>query len=55
MFNAKRIDTGKIYQILDTYFDDLFHMTYFLVWDNDGWRWRAASKFVPPNIEIKEK
>ena len=54
MFNAKRIDTGQIFQVLDTFFDDLFHLTYFLVWDNGGWRWRPASNFVPPNIKIEE-
>lgn len=53
MFNVKRIDTNQIYQVLDVYFDELFHQTYFLVWDNDNWRWRPAKKFVPPNYEIK--
>lgn len=53
MFNAKRIDTGEIFQVLDTHFDELFHSTYFLVWDNGGWRWRPASKFIPPNVEVK--
>ena len=53
MFNAKRIDTGEIFQVLDTHFDELFHSTYFLVWDNSGWRWRPASKFIPPNVEVK--
>lgn len=52
MFKAKRKDTGKIYTVLDTYFDDMFHYTYFLVWDNNGWRWREARMFVPPNIEV---
>lgn len=51
MFKAKRIDSGKIYQILDTYCDITFHKTYFLVWDNNGWRWRQADKFVPPSWE----
>lgn len=55
MFKAKRIDTGKVYTVLDTYFDDLFHYTYFLVWDNNGWRWREARMFVPPNVEIEEE
>lgn len=49
MFKAKNIKNGLIYQVLDTYFDDLFHQTYFLVWDNDGWRWRPAKNYVPPN------
>lgn len=55
MFKAKRIDTGEIYTVLDTYFDDMFHYTYFLVWDNNGWRWREACMFVPPNVEIEIK
>lgn len=53
MFNAKRIDTGEIFQVLDTYFDSMYTLTYFLVWDNGGWRWRPARNFVPPNVEVK--
>lgn len=53
MFKVKRKDNGKIYQVLDTYSDNVFHFTYFLVWDNDGWRWRPADKFVPPNYNTK--
>ena len=49
MFKVKRKDTGKIYQVLDTHCEQPFHFTYFLVWDNNGWRWRPADKFVPPN------
>ena len=55
MFKAKRKDTGIIYQVLDTWFDDLFHITYFLIWDNNGWRWRPADKFVPPSVEVKNE
>ena len=51
MFKVKRIDNQKIYQVLDTYCDPTFHHTYFLMWDNNGWRWRPADKFVPPNWE----
>ena len=51
MFRVKRIKTGEILQVLDTWFDELFHQTYFLVWENNGWRWRPASSFVPPNWE----
>jgi hypothetical protein len=53
MFNAKRIDTGEIFQVLDTHFDSKYTLTYFLVWDNGGWRWRPARNFVPPNVEVK--
>lgn len=52
MFKAKRIDNGKVFTVLDTFFDEMFHLTYFLVWDNNGWRWREAKMFVPPNVEV---
>lgn len=55
MFKAKRKQTGEIVQILDTYTDDLTGIIYFLVWDNDNWRWRLASNYVPPNYEIEKK
>ena len=55
MFKVKRKDNDKIYQVLDTCCDNIFHFTYFLVWDNDGWRWRPADKFVPPNYNKEEK
>lgn len=51
MFKVKRISTGEILQVLDTYLDPVLHLTYFLVWENDGWRWRQADKFVPPSWE----
>lgn len=53
MFNVKRIKTGEILQVLDTTFDEMFHKTYFLVWENNAWRWRDSKNFVPPNVEIK--
>ena len=55
MFKVKRKETGEICQVLDTYCEQPFHFTYFLIWDNDGWRWRPADKFVPPNYNKKEK
>lgn len=55
MFKAKRKDTGKIYQILDTYITSTYHQTYFLIWENNGWRWRLASNFVPPNYKKEDK
>lgn len=55
MFKVKRKDTGEIYQVLDVYYQELYHQTYFLVWDNNGWRWRPATSFVPPNYEAKEE
>ena len=54
MFKVKRKETGKLYQVLDTHVEPQFHFTYFLIWENDGWRWRPADKFVPPNWEEKK-
>lgn len=54
MFKARRIDTGEIQTILSVYHDYNFHQTYFFVWDNNGWRWRSAHKYVPPNYEEGE-
>lgn len=54
MFKVKRIETGEIYQVLDVFYEPVFHQTYFLVWDNDGWRWREAKNYVPPNYEVEE-
>lgn len=55
MFKAKRIDTGEIQTILSVYHDCNFHQTYFFVWDNDGWRWRPAHKYIPPNYKEENK
>ena len=53
MFKAKRIDTGEIDTILSVNYNDTFHQTYFLIWKN-GWRWRPAHKYVPPNVDPQE-
>ena len=55
MFRAKRKNTEEIFQVLDTYLDEIFGQTYFLIWENNGWRWRPAKNFVPPNWEAKDK
>lgn len=52
MFKAKRKTTGEVFQILDTYLDNDLGNTFFLIWENDGWRWRPANGFVPPNYNI---
>lgn len=52
MFKAKRKSDQKIVQVLDTYVDNYFGITYFFIWENDGWRWRLASNFVPPNYDF---
>lgn len=55
MFRAKRKNTEEIFQVLDTYLDEIFGQTYFLIWENNGWRWRPAKNFVPPNWEEEAK
>lgn len=55
MFKVKRIKDGVIVQVLDTYCDNEFGSTFFFIWENDGWRWRPANNFIPPNVEIKEE
>ena len=54
MFKAKRISDNQIFQVLDTYIDELYGNTYLLIWDNDGWRWRNSKNFIPPNYEQKK-
>lgn len=51
MFKVKKKENEKIYQVLDTSVDDIYGLTYFLIWENNGWRWRDAKNFVPPNWE----
>ena len=55
LFKVKHKETNQIYQVLNVWFDEILHQTYFLIWDNNGWRWRPAHKFVPPNMEIKNE
>jgi len=52
MFKAKRIDSGEVQTVLAVSYHELFHQTYFFVWANDGWRWRPAHNYVPPNVDI---
>ena len=54
MFKVKNKKTGEIIQVLDTHCDE-YGGAWFLIWANDGWRWRAANKFVPPNYTPKKK
>ena len=51
MFKVKHKKSGEIYIVLDTYLDEIYANTYFLIWDNNGWRWRSADNFVPPNVD----
>lgn len=53
MFKVKNKDTGAISTVLDVYLDNIFATTFFLIWENDGWRWRNAENYVPPNYEVK--
>lgn len=52
MFKVKRKKDNKIFQVLDTMIDVNFGNTFFLIWENGGWRWRPANNYVPPNYEI---
>lgn len=54
MFKVKNKDTGIISTVLDVYLDNIFATAFFLIWENDGWRWRNAENYVPPNYEVKE-
>ena len=54
MFKVKSKDTGVMSTVLDVYLDNIFATTFFLIWENDGWRWRNAENYVPPNYEVKE-
>lgn len=54
MFKVKNKKTGEIIQVLDTHCDE-YGGAWFLIWANDGWRWRAANNFVPPNYTPKVK
>ena len=49
MFKVKRKRDNHIFQVLDVYCEPPHHITYFLIWENDGWRWRLADNFTPPN------
>lgn len=53
MFRAKRKKDEMIFQILDTYCDE-YGKTWFLLWENEGWRWCAANEFVPPNYKRED-
>lgn len=53
MFKAKRIDTGEVETILAVDYYDALQQTYFLVW-KDGWRWRPAHRYVPPNVNPED-
>lgn len=53
MFKVKKIDNNQIYTVLSVYCENTFHQTYFLIWENNGWRWRPADKFIPPALDIK--
>ena len=54
MFKVKNIKTKEVIQVLDTMVDDIFGVTFFFVWENNGWRWRPAKNYDPPNYEIEE-
>lgn len=54
MFKVKNAKTKEIVQVLEATTDEIFGTTFFLVWENNGWRWRPAKNYVPPNCELEE-
>ena len=54
MFKVKRIDNKKFYTVVSVYCEPTFHQTYFLIWENWGWRWRPADKFIPPALTVED-
>ena len=54
MFKVKSRKTKEIVQVLDAYCDE-YGKTWFLIWADYKWAWRAADDFVPPNYQIKYK
>ena len=55
MFKVKRKKDSKIFQVLATSINEVYGNTFFLVWENDGWRWRSADNYVPPNYNFEEE
>ena len=54
MFKVKRLRSDEIIQVLNATCDE-YGKTWFLIWENDGWRWRPANDFCPPNYKPKKK
>jgi len=54
MFKVKNIKTTEIVPVLSAYCDD-YGKSWFLLWENDSWRWRPADNFVPPNYTPKKR
>ena len=54
MFKVKDRKTGEILQVLDVFCDE-YGKAHFLFWINEGWRWRPADKYCPPNYTIDNK
>lgn len=53
MFRVRKKHTDEIVTVLDVYLDPIYAKTFFLIWENDNWRWRPSDNFVPPNYEEK--
>ena len=54
MFRATDKVTKNIVQVLDTMIDEIYGVTFFLIWENNGWRWRPAKNYIPPNYALEE-
>ena len=51
MFKVRRKGQMEIIPVLSVYMDNITAQTFFFIWENDGWRWRPAENFVPPNYK----
>lgn len=54
MFKVKNIKTNEIVQVLAAHCDE-YGKAWFLIWDQDAFRWRPSDNFVPPNYIKKIK
>ena len=54
MFKVKEKKTNNIHQVLSAYCDE-YGKTWFLLWGNEKWIWRAADDYCPPNYQPKYK
>ncbi len=54
MFKVKEKKTNNIHQVLSAYCDE-YGKTWFLLWGNEKWIWRAADDYCPPNYQPKKR
>jgi len=54
MFKVKNKKTNELVQVLGTHCDE-YGKAWFLVWEQDAFRWQPGDNFVPPNYVRKYK